>query len=199
MLCRHRGSGVAGRLKQWSRATISNSPTQHFQAKTDKTILTTNLLHVFTHPQHPCKHLGRLRWYIASALETAKGEHLRCTEWVCRRSSCLACFAHCLSWLLSCCCTTGPHTETQPQNLKCPTTEGKSLAFIASQMLGTQRITAAEKTSLNNDSLLVLVCVRARIKPKGQTSQEIKGTTPLRAWGKIRSEKALTTSRQWSA
>ena len=55
--------------------------------------------------------------------------------------------------------------------------------------LGTQRDVTADKTSFDNNGLLVLVYNRTKTKSKDQVSKKnIKGTTPLRVWGKIQNE-----------
>ena len=57
-------------------------------------------------------------------------------------------------------------------------------------MLGTQRDVTADKTSFDNNGLPVLVYNRMKTKSKDQVSpKNTKGTTPLRAWGKIQSDK----------
>ena len=128
---------MGGRLRQCSCAPIQQTNPSPLKQILTKNHLTTNLWHVSTHPQHPCKLWGFLHWYVASTMEYAmKGKNIRCVEGVCKRPFHVW---HVLLIVCCDCCLVAAAlvlTNTEPQNLKCPTTGAKSLAFIANQCLG---------------------------------------------------------------
>ena len=85
--------------------------------------------------------------------------------------SCLARLAHCLFWLLSCCCSTVPHRYTTPKSQM--SNYGSEVSSIYRKpMLGTQRDVTADKTSFDNNGLLVLVYIRTKTKSKDQVSKK---------------------------
>ena len=85
--------------------------------------------------------------------------------------SCLARLAHCLLWLLSCCCSTDPHKYRTPKSQM--SNSGSEVSSIYRKpMLGTQRDVTADKTFFDNNGLLVLVYNRTKTKSKDQVSQK---------------------------
>ena len=85
--------------------------------------------------------------------------------------SCLARLAHCLLWLLSCCCSTDPHKYRTPKSQM--SNYGSEVSSIYRKpMLGTQRDVTADKTSFDNNGLLVLVYNRTKTKSKDQVSKK---------------------------
>ena len=162
---------MGGRLRQCSCAPIQQTNPPPLKQNLDKNHFTTNLRHISTHPQHPCKLWGFLHWYVASTMEYAKGEHIRWVEGFASALSCLARLAHCLLWLLSCCCSTDPHKYRTPKSQM--SNYGSEVSSIYRKpMLGTQRDVTADKTSFDNNGLLVLVYNRTKTKSKDQVSKK---------------------------
>ena len=132
MLYGHRGVAVLRSGRPPQAPTVQ--PTT-FETKCWQKPLSQQTCDTCSRPRHLCKLFG-LHWYVAFTLESAKGEHIRCAEGVCRRPF------HVLHVLLIVCCdcflaaATLILTKTAPQNLECPAMEGKSLAFVASECLG---------------------------------------------------------------
>ena len=112
-------------------------------------------------------------------MEYANGEHIRCVEGFCKRPFHVW---HVLLIVCCDCCLVAAAlvlTNTEPQNLKCPTTGAKSPAFISNQCSGRKRDVTADKTSFDNNSLPVLVCNRTKTKSKDQAFAGL-GENPAR-------------------
>ena len=85
--------------------------------------------------------------------------------------SCLARLAHCLLWLLSCCCSTDPHMYRSPES-QMFNYRSKVSSIYRKPMLGTQRDVIADKTSFDNNGLLVLVYNRTKTQARDQVSKK---------------------------
>ena len=109
--------------------------------------------------------------------------------------SCLARLAHCLLWLLSCCCSTDPHKYRTPKSQM--SNYGSEVSSIYRKpMLGTQRDVTADKTSFDNNGLLVLVYNRTKTKSKDQVSKKtLRAQHLCGSGGKSR---AKHSTSQWS-
>ena len=118
-----------------------------------------------------------------------KGENIRCVEGVCKRPF------HVWHVLLIVCCDCCLVAAARPHKYRAPESQmsnygSEIFSIYRKPMLGTQRDVTADKTSLDNHGLPVDVYNRRKTKSKDQVFQKnIKGTTPLRVWGKIQSEK----------
>ena len=105
-------------------------------------------------------------------MEYAKGEHIRCVEGVCKRPF------HVWHVLLIACCgcclvvaALIPHKYRTPKSQM--SNYGREVSSIYRKlMLGTQRDVTADKTSFDNNGLLVLVYNRTKTKSKDQVSKK---------------------------